>query len=95
MSGGNRSTRRAAVLALLAPWGLAGSRPPITTLQLIPMFTCGSTMPGSLSSGCGKSARKRRHRRKLVGELTLREGKVVWDLNGITSKDWNDEAKKH
>jgi dihydroorotase len=25
---------------------------------------------------------------KLVAELTLREGKVVWDLNGITRPDW-------
>ncbi len=30
--------------------------------------------------------------RKLVGELTLREGEVVWDLNGISSEDW-DHAK--
>lgn len=30
---------------------------------------------------------------KLVGELTLREGQVVWDLNGITSQDW-DHARK-
>jgi len=42
------------------------------------------------------SARLRlRGDQKLVGELTLREGKVVWDLNGITSKDWNDAAKQH
>jgi dihydroorotase len=32
--------------------------------------------------------------RKLVGELTLREGEVVWDLNGITSEDW-EHAKRH
>ena len=25
---------------------------------------------------------------KLVCELTLRDGKVVWDLNGITRPDW-------
>ena len=25
---------------------------------------------------------------RLVGELTLRDGKVVWDLNGITRDDW-------
>jgi dihydroorotase len=42
------------------------------------------------------SARLRlRGTQKLVAELTLREGKVVWDLNGITSKDWNYAAKKH
>ncbi len=26
---------------------------------------------------------------KLVGELTLRDGKVVWDLNGISREDWD------
>jgi len=25
---------------------------------------------------------------KLIAELTLREGKVVWDLNGISRPDW-------
>jgi dihydroorotase len=27
--------------------------------------------------------------RKLVGEMTIREGRVVWDLNGIGSQDWD------
>jgi dihydroorotase len=27
--------------------------------------------------------------RKLVGELTIRDGKVVWDLNGIARADWD------
>ena len=31
--------------------------------------------------------------RKLVGELTLRDGRVVWDLNGITAEDW-DHARR-
>jgi dihydroorotase len=26
---------------------------------------------------------------KLACELTLRDGKVVWDLNGITREDWD------
>jgi dihydroorotase len=40
------------------------------------------------------SARLRlRGDRKLVAELTLREGKIVWDLNGMSSKDWNDSSK--
>ena len=30
---------------------------------------------------------------KLVGELTLRDGRVVWDLNGMTAEDW-DHAKR-
>jgi dihydroorotase len=30
---------------------------------------------------------------KLVGELTLREGRVVWDLNGMASEDW-DRARR-
>ena len=25
---------------------------------------------------------------KLEAELTLREGKVVWDLNGLAAKEW-------
>jgi dihydroorotase len=37
------------------------------------------------------SARRRmRGTRKLIAEMTLREGKVVWDLNGMNSEDWND-----
>src|SRR5689334_3819255 len=31
---------------------------------------------------------------KLIGELTLRAGKIVWDLNGISAEDW-DHAKRH
>jgi dihydroorotase len=31
---------------------------------------------------------------KLVGELTLRAGKIVWDLNGVSAEDW-DHAKRH
>ncbi len=26
---------------------------------------------------------------KLIGEMTLRNGQVVWDLNGMSSQDWN------
>ena len=40
------------------------------------------------------SARRRmRGTRKLVAEMTLREGRVVWDLNGMNSEDW-DHAKR-
>jgi len=36
------------------------------------------------------SARLRlRGNRKLVAELTVREGKIVWDLNGMSSEDWD------
>jgi dihydroorotase len=36
------------------------------------------------------SARKRmKGSRKLVAEMTLRDGKVVWDLNGRASEDWD------
>jgi dihydroorotase len=34
-----------------------------------------------------------RGKQKLIGEMTLREGKVVWDLNGMNSEDW-DHARK-
>jgi dihydroorotase len=27
--------------------------------------------------------------RKLVAELTLKDGKVMWDLNGLTAEDWD------
>ncbi len=31
---------------------------------------------------------------KLVGEMTLRAGKIVWDLNGLSAEDWN-RAKRN
>lgn len=31
---------------------------------------------------------------KLVAELTLRAGKIVWDLNGISAPGWEEELKK-
>lgn len=31
--------------------------------------------------------------RKLEAELTLREGKVVWDLNGLTAKEFHATGK--
>jgi dihydroorotase len=31
---------------------------------------------------------------KLVAELTLRDGKVVWDLNGLASEDWDAAASR-
>jgi len=36
--------------------------------------------------------RRFRGKQKLIGELTLREGKVVWDLNGMNSEDWDRPA---
>ena len=36
---------------------------------------------------------KMRGTRKLVAEMTLRDGKVVWDLNGMDSPDWNTPTK--
>jgi dihydroorotase len=35
------------------------------------------------------SGARMRGTRKLVAELTLRDGAVVWDLNGIASQDWD------
>ena len=41
------------------------------------------------------SARLRlRGNQKLVAELTVRAGKIVWDLNGISAQDW-DHAKRN
>ena len=31
---------------------------------------------------------------KLEAELTIRAGKIVWDLNGISAKPWKQEANK-
>jgi len=39
-------------------------------------------------------ARLRGHQ-KLACELTLRDGKVVYDLNGITRPDWNTLPKDY
>jgi dihydroorotase len=32
--------------------------------------------------------------RKLVAEMTLRSGRVVWDLNGMNSEDWDRAPRK-
>jgi dihydroorotase len=41
------------------------------------------------------SARLRmRGSRKLVAEMTVRGGKIVWDLNGMSSQDWNAARSK-
>jgi dihydroorotase len=31
--------------------------------------------------------------RKLVAEMTLRDGVVVWDLNGMSARDWEDAGR--
>ena len=31
---------------------------------------------------------------KLEAELTIRAGKIVWDLNGIAGQPWQNELKK-
>ena len=41
------------------------------------------------------SARLRmRGTRKLEAEMTLRDGRVVWDLNGMSSEDWDHAPRK-
>jgi dihydroorotase len=35
------------------------------------------------------SRRKMRGTQKLVAELTIRDGQVVWDLNGVAAEDWD------
>jgi dihydroorotase len=32
--------------------------------------------------------------RKLIAEMTLRDGKIVWDLNGMSSPDWDAPSPK-
>jgi hypothetical protein len=32
---------------------------------------------------------------KLICELTVRDGQVVWDLNGITREDWTRLGHYH
>jgi dihydroorotase len=34
------------------------------------------------------SRRRLQGTKRLVAELTLRDGRVVWDLNGLASDDW-------
>jgi dihydroorotase len=31
---------------------------------------------------------------KLLAEMTLREGRVVWDLNGMNSEDWENAKRR-
>ncbi len=39
------------------------------------------------------SARLRmRGTRKLIAEITVRDGRIVWDLNGMSSRDWNESG---
>jgi dihydroorotase len=33
-------------------------------------------------------------KKKLIAELTIRAGKIVWDLNGTSAKGWEEELKK-
>ena len=33
--------------------------------------------------------------KKLICELTVRDGRVVWDLDGITREDWTGLGKYH
>jgi dihydroorotase len=41
------------------------------------------------------SARLRmRGTRKLIAEITVRDGRIVWDLNGMSSRDWNAAVEK-
>jgi len=37
--------------------------------------------------------RRLRGNRKLLAELTLKEGRVVWDLNGLAAEDWDKEGR--
>jgi dihydroorotase len=30
---------------------------------------------------------------KLIGEMTIRDGRIVWDLNGMSSQDWDHASK--
>jgi|SRR5579885_3374133 dihydroorotase len=30
---------------------------------------------------------------KLIAEMTVRDGRIVWDLNGMSSQDWNHASK--
>lgn len=41
------------------------------------------------------SANLRMHgTQRLIGEMTLRDGKVVWDLNGMNSEDWEHARRR-
>jgi hypothetical protein len=34
------------------------------------------------------------HKKSETFKMTLREGRAVWDLNGMNSEDWNDATRK-
>jgi dihydroorotase len=40
------------------------------------------------------SRRRLQGSQKLVAEMTIRDGKVVWDLNGLASDDWTETASR-
>jgi dihydroorotase len=40
------------------------------------------------------AGRRLRGNQKLVAELTIRNGRVVWDLNGITREDWDRPGER-
>lgn len=37
--------------------------------------------------------RRRRGKQKLIAELTLKDGRVVWDLNGLAAEDWDRTSR--
>ncbi len=37
--------------------------------------------------------RRFRGKRKLIAELTLKDGRVVWDLNGLAAGDWDQSSR--
>jgi len=32
--------------------------------------------------------------RKLICEITVRDGQVVWDLNGLAGEDWTKQKRE-
>jgi dihydroorotase len=40
------------------------------------------------------SRRRMKGSQKLIAEMTIRDGRVVWDLNGLASDDWTEPASE-
>jgi dihydroorotase len=42
----------------------------------------------------GAANLRMRDRQELIREATLREGRVMWDLNGMRSEDWDHACRR-
>ena len=70
-----------------------GARPPVGGRRRRTSPCCGSRRATSASSTC--TARGCAATERLTCEMTLRDGKVVYDLNGLARPDWTTLPKDY